>query len=92
MQVSTNLAVGTKFTIHHDSVEKLQRFEITELPGHRALYNAFPQKAFQWFMAIFELFTVDGSSQIAREGALNERFPNIQPLTVRELLKTYWQA
>ncbi|PYI05406.1 NAD(P)-binding protein [Aspergillus sclerotiicarbonarius CBS 121057] len=82
---------GTKFTIHHDSMEKLQQFEITELPGHRALYQHFPRKAFQWFMAIFELFTADGSSRIAREGALNERFPDIQTLTVRELLEKYWQ-
>ncbi|RAK96090.1 NAD(P)-binding protein [Aspergillus ibericus CBS 121593] len=83
--------LGTKFTIHHDSVEKLQRFEVTELPGHRALYKHFPRKAFQWFMATFELFTTDGSSRIMREGALNERFPEIHTLTVKELLERYWQ-
>ncbi|KAI9930259.1 hypothetical protein MW887_012072 [Aspergillus wentii] len=44
-----------KFDIHYDPIDKLRQFEITELPGHQALYSHFPQKAFQWFMSIFEL-------------------------------------
>ncbi|KAL2825263.1 hypothetical protein BJY01DRAFT_256292 [Aspergillus pseudoustus] len=82
---------GSKFTTHYDSIEKLKQFEITELPGHVALYEHFPKKAFQWFMSIFGLFTADGSSCIAREGSLNERFPDIKPLTVRAMLETYWR-
>ncbi|OJJ88705.1 uncharacterized protein ASPGLDRAFT_1499984 [Aspergillus glaucus CBS 516.65] len=80
---------GSKFKVHYDSVEKLKRFEVTELPGHRALYDSFPKKAFQWFMSIFELYTSDGSSSVPRAGSLNERFPDIQPLTVREMLEHY---
>ncbi|KAL3470443.1 hypothetical protein BJX99DRAFT_251232 [Aspergillus californicus] len=82
--------LDTKFEIHYDSVTKLKRFEITELPGHQALYAHFPKKPFQWFMSIFELFTTDETSRLPREGSLNERFPDIRPLTVEQLLEKYW--
>lgn len=82
----------TKFEVHYDSVEKLKAFEITELPGHRALYEHFPKKAFAWFMSIFELFTTDGQSCISRDGSLNDQFPHIKPLTVKDMLEQYWKA
>ncbi|KAI9042144.1 NAD(P)-binding protein [Aspergillus affinis] len=81
---------GAKFDVCYDDVEKLKRFEITELPGHQALYDYFPKKAFQWFISIFELFTTDGSSHIQRAGCLNDRFPHIKALTVKEMLDLYW--
>ncbi|KAJ0415262.1 hypothetical protein BJY00DRAFT_318023 [Aspergillus carlsbadensis] len=83
---------GSKFEKTYDSIEKLKRFEITELPSHVTLYEHFPKKAFQWFMSIFELFTTDESSHIARDGSLNEQFPDIKMLTVRGMLETYWKA
>ncbi|BCS25504.1 uncharacterized protein APUU_50215S [Aspergillus puulaauensis] len=81
-----------KFKVHYDSVDKLKAFEITELPGHRALYEHFPKKAFAWFMSIFELFTTDGQSCISKEGSLNDQFPHIKPLTVKGMLEQYWKA
>ncbi|KAL4904153.1 hypothetical protein BDW74DRAFT_168586 [Aspergillus multicolor] len=77
----------TKFEIHLDSVEKLKRFEITELPGHIPLYERFPKKAFQWFMAIFEMFTLDGGPRLARERSLTEMFPGVRTITARDVLK-----
>lgn len=88
----TNYFAGSKMEVQYDDVETLKRFEITELPGHQALYAHFPKKAFQWFMSIFELYTTDGTSCVPREGSLNERFPNIKPLTVRDLLDRYWRT
>ncbi|KAL4879236.1 hypothetical protein BJY04DRAFT_194103 [Aspergillus karnatakaensis] len=84
-------ARGAKFEVHYDDIEKLNRFEITELPAQRALYDTFPKKAFQWFTSIFERFTADGTTRIAREGSLNEKFPDIKPLTVRDMLDQYWK-
>ncbi|KAL3456878.1 hypothetical protein BJX64DRAFT_269808 [Aspergillus heterothallicus] len=81
---------GSKLSVQYDSIDKLRAFEITELPGHVALYGRFPKQAFQWFMSIFEMFTADGSSRISRDGALNERFPEIKPLAVRAMLEKYW--
>ncbi|KAF2186205.1 nmrA-like family protein [Zopfia rhizophila CBS 207.26] len=82
----------SKFEVHYDSVEKLKRFEITELPGHTELYGSFPKQRYQWFMAIFELWTTDGTSKMKREGSLNEKFPEIKSLGVREFLERSWKG
>ncbi|KAE8155068.1 hypothetical protein BDV25DRAFT_126216 [Aspergillus avenaceus] len=84
-------ARGSKFQVFYDDVEKLQRSEITELPGHKALYKQIPKESFQWFTSIFERFTADGTSHIARAGSLNERFPDIKPLSVKNMLDRYWK-
>ncbi|KAH8434182.1 uncharacterized protein LDX57_011820 [Aspergillus melleus] len=82
---------GSTFNIYYDDVEKLKRFEITGLPGHKALYDHVPKLQFQWFISIFELFTTDGSSHIQRAGSLNDRFPYIKALSVKEMLDQYWR-
>ncbi|KAL4739049.1 hypothetical protein BDV11DRAFT_205449 [Aspergillus similis] len=75
-----------KFKVHYDPIEKLENFGITELPGHRVLYEQFPKQRFRWFMSIFELLTVKGGSSIERRGSLNEKFPEVIPVTVRDVL------
>jgi hypothetical protein len=89
-RLTRNIA-GAKFDVHYDDVEKLRNFQITELPSHRALYDHFPKEKFQWFMSIFELWTAVGLSHVPSEGALNEKFPHIKPLTVKELLDGFWK-
>ncbi|KAF2163835.1 hypothetical protein M409DRAFT_26015 [Zasmidium cellare ATCC 36951] len=81
---------GEKFDVTYDSIEKLKRFKITELPGHGKLYDKYPKKALQWFLAAFELMTTDETSYVSRDGALNGVFPEIQPLTVREMVTKCW--
>lgn len=85
-----NYFVRSEIEFQDDDVEKLKRFAITELPDHQDLYVYFPRKdAFQWFMSILEKCNTHGSSRVSKEGSLNERFPNIKPLTVKELLDRY---
>ncbi|KAK4503495.1 hypothetical protein PRZ48_004410 [Zasmidium cellare] len=81
---------GDKFDTTYDSVEKLKRFEVTELPGHAQLYDKYSKKGLQWFLAAFELMTTDETSYVSRDGSLNEVFPELQPLTVREMLTKCW--
>ncbi|CAG7950479.1 unnamed protein product [Penicillium olsonii] len=81
---------GSQFVCHYDDAAKLEKSQITELPGHRKLYEHFPKESFQWFMSIFERFTIDGTSHIKRSGSLNEKFPTIRPLSVEGLLARYW--
>lgn len=73
----------------YDDVEKLKRGELTELPGHVASYESFPKKSLQWFMSIFEQFTTDEEISVVPP-ELNMKFPEIKPLTVRDMLKRYW--
>ncbi|THX96951.1 nmrA-like family protein [Aureobasidium pullulans] len=82
---------GVKFARSYDSVARLKAGEITELPGHLGLYADFPKPVFQRFMAIFEMWTIDGTSTISARGRiLNAQFPDIRTLTAREMLDTYW--
>ncbi|KAL5333198.1 NAD(P)-binding protein [Aspergillus crustosus] len=90
-EMGWNELVCSKFEIHYDNKEKLERFEITELPGHKVLYENFHKERFQWFMAIFELFTLDGTPRIEKAGSLNEKFPGIKPFGIRDLLDRYWR-
>lgn len=90
LQYADYLITGYKFDVVFDSREKLERGEITELPSHLELYSSFPKASFQQFMAIFELWTTDGTSHIAYEGSLNQKFPSIVTLGVKEMLRQYW--
>ena len=83
--------IGTSFQRHYDSVEKLRRYEITELPGHEPLYGTFPKKTLQWFLSLFEIWTTDGTSHLRFEGSLNEALPEISTMNVRTMLEKYWQ-
>ncbi|KAL0937796.1 NmrA-like family protein [Colletotrichum truncatum] len=82
---------GVKFDVAFDDVEKLKASQITELPGHKASYGQFPKEQLQWFFAIFELWMATGLGRVEREGSLNELFPEIKPLTAREMLEKYWK-
>ncbi|KAH6884608.1 hypothetical protein B0T10DRAFT_608896 [Thelonectria olida] len=53
-------ATGSKFTTTHDDVSKLQRGEITELPGHLHEYEYIPKPFFQAMFASFGLHVVGG--------------------------------
>jgi len=77
---------GSKFNITYDSVEKLQRGEITELPSHKYLYEYFPKPMLGALLSKFGLWTVNGLMQVPKEGSLNEQFPEIKTTTVREML------
>lgn len=81
---------GVKFNVAYDGVEDLRASRITELPGHAASYDKFPKERLQWFLAIFELWMATGRARVPREGSLNEMFPEIKPLTVREMMERYW--
>lgn len=85
-------AKGVKFDVAYDDVEKLRASQITELPGHAASYDKFPKERLQWFLAIFEMWMATGLGRVPREGTLNEMFPEIKPLTAREMMERYWAA
>ncbi|KXH53076.1 hypothetical protein CSAL01_09821 [Colletotrichum salicis] len=84
---------GVKFDVVYDDVEKLKRSEVSELPGHQASYAQFPKERLQWFLSIFELWMATGLGRVeGGKGSLNDLFPEIKPLTAREMLEEYWKA
>ncbi|OAA75955.1 nmrA-like family protein [Akanthomyces lecanii RCEF 1005] len=83
-------ARGTKFDVAYDDVEKLQRMEITELPGHRAMYSYVSREEVQ-AMAIMELWMTMGVANIPGEDSLNEMFPSLKPMTMKTLMDQCWK-
>ncbi|KPM40528.1 hypothetical protein AK830_g6051 [Neonectria ditissima] len=85
-------ARGVKFDVKYDDLEKLKRFEITELPGHLDDYKNFPKHVLLPFLSIFQRCMAEGLGSVPKEGSLNELFSEIKPLTVRALMNQYWKA
>ncbi|VUC37259.1 unnamed protein product [Clonostachys rosea] len=84
-------ATGVTFKVTHDSVEDLEKSKMTELPSQIPCYKFIPKEQFQWFLSIFSRWTTRPEiSHIPAE--MNHLFPDIKPLTVREMVNKYWKA
>jgi len=86
---------GVKFNVKHDSIETLQKGEITELPSQVPVYPFFPKKMLQGLFAVFGLWFDDGSFDLhPGEGSLdlNAKFPEIKPLKVKEVLQQLYSS
>lgn len=90
MNAAHSFCLGTKFDVAYDDVEKLQRMEITELPGHRAMYSYVSREEVQ-AMAIMELWMTMGVANIPGEDSLNEMFPSLKPMTMKTLMDQCWK-
>lgn len=86
-------AKGVKFVVSYDPVEKLEKGQITELPGHKKAYEEFGGEAVakpmvQGMNARFGLWMEEGAFSF-RDGAfLNDMFPDIKTLSMEEAWKT----
>ncbi|KAF2676637.1 NAD(P)-binding protein [Lentithecium fluviatile CBS 122367] len=70
-----------KFKITYDDIEKLKDSHMTELPSQIPCYETFSKPQFQWFIIYAHI-----------PGELNAIFPDIKPITVKDMLETYWKA
>ncbi|KAL1622036.1 hypothetical protein SLS56_008920 [Neofusicoccum ribis] len=82
-------ALGAKFDVSYDSVEKLQSFQITELPCHVPVYAHYPKVDLQKLFAIFGIWNVKGILEVQAEGSLNEKFPEIKTKSMKEILQSW---
>ncbi|KAF5227773.1 hypothetical protein FANTH_14679 [Fusarium anthophilum] len=82
---------GTTFAVVHDSLEKLDQGEVTELPGHRDLYQILPKEICKSLLSTFGFWFADGSFNLQPEVSLNDIFPEIKTLTVREMIEEAWR-
>ncbi|GME61320.1 putative nmra-like family protein [Neofusicoccum parvum] len=85
-------ARGTKFKVHYEDPEKLERFEVMKLPGHEAAAEIMPWGHLRHFCGVFENWLVQGYYNLPTENTLNERFPDIKTLTVKEMVEQNWKG
>ncbi|KAH7127739.1 hypothetical protein B0J13DRAFT_645737 [Dactylonectria estremocensis] len=81
---------GVKFDVAYDDIEKLRNGEITELPGQVAIYPFYPKEALQKVLAGIECFMAEGAFNYETPTTLNEKFPNFQPIKVKDMLQKAW--
>ncbi|KAH7231555.1 hypothetical protein B0J15DRAFT_574934 [Fusarium solani] len=82
---------GTEFKKTHDSLELLKEGKITELPGHRYAYEHFPKEALQGMLATFGILFDEGQFDFKPERSLNDIFPEIKPVSAKEMLEIGWK-
>jgi hypothetical protein len=70
----------------------LNSFKITELPSHSESYSFLPKEQLQGLLSIFGRWTIAGEFNLPEEGSLNQRFPEIHPRSVRDVLQEGWGA
>lgn len=72
-------------------MEKLKSGQVTELPGQVPLYQFVPKAALDGLAAAFGLLFDNGDVDMNPQSFLNERFPEIKPLKVKEMLDKAWR-
>lgn len=82
----------SKFNVHYEDPEKLKKLEITKLPGHEDATKIMPWEPMRHFCAVFENWLVDGFYDLPKENTLNEKFPAIKTLTVKEMVEQNWKG
>lgn len=82
---------GTKFNVVYDSVEKLKTGQTTELPAQVPLYKFWPKEAMHAMAATFGLWFEQGVFDLKGAKFLNDQFPEIKPMTVKQMLDKAWR-
>lgn len=81
---------GQTFVIHHDTVEKLATFQVTELPSHACAYEFFPKEQLQMMFAVINQWITQGLFDLSYESSLNQMFPHIKTKSVEDIIKEAW--
>ena len=80
------ISTGSEFHKTYDSVEKLRRGEITELPSHKSAYSFVPKSVLQAIQSKFGLYVAYGMFDFPEKGSLNQLFPDIKTTTVEQVI------
>jgi hypothetical protein len=81
-------AKGVKFSVAYDGLEKLQKHEVTELPGQKDLYPFFPKPMLQGFVATFGMLFENGFFDLDA----GENVVRFKARGVRELVEEAWKS
>lgn len=75
------------FTVHYDPAEKLERGEITELPGQPIMYDFLPKETLQGIFAAYARLFLNGEYDLKVQPgeSLNELFPSVKARTIEQL-------
>ncbi|GLA19993.1 hypothetical protein AnigIFM62618_008119 [Aspergillus niger] len=84
-------ARGTKFQVTCDSKEELEAGQITELPCYSATFAAVGKELTKQLYAQNGLWIIGKELDLRPASTLNEIFPDIKPMSLREFLELSWK-
>lgn len=87
--LSLTILAGTKWDVTYDPVEKLEKAEGTVLEQPDGAMQL-PEEALRHLWSEFGIMADKGLMDVTTEGLRNSEFPEIKPLTVREVVGTAW--
>lgn len=88
----SNVASAVKFDVTYDSLDLLRSGKVTELPSHPYAYQYIPKEALQSMLATFGILFEEGQFDFKPKQTLNELFPEIKPISAKEMLEIGWKA
>jgi hypothetical protein len=65
----------------------LKSGKVTELPSHRLAYEHFPKEALQGMLAQFGRLFEEGIFDFQAAKSFNDLFPEIKPISAKEMLR-----
>lgn len=84
--------LGKKWHITHDTLSDLENGKATVFEQPEGSYTAdqYPEEIISQMWAAFGVFAVKGILDISGAGVTNDRFPEIKPWKVADLIETAW--
>jgi hypothetical protein len=80
-----------KFNVTYDDVTTMKAGQTTELPGQVPMYAFLPKEILQYMIAVHGLWFEEGVYDLKPKRFLNDDFPQIKPIKVKELLEAAWK-
>jgi len=80
---------GTKWDVVYDAVEKLEKGEGTVLEQPLGAMEL-PEDALRHLWSEFGVMAVRGMMDVTKERLRNDEFPEVKPMTVREVVEAAW--
>ncbi|KAK2873348.1 hypothetical protein FQN49_002422 [Arthroderma sp. PD_2] len=81
---------GMKFEVSYDPLDKIRRNEATPLPQSEGV--GYGPEITQWVTSYISHAVVNDGFKMPLENRLNNLFPDIQPVSMREFLSKAWKA
>ena len=78
---------GTKFKVSHDEPSALAEGKLTVLPAHETLFKKMPAPFAMRLLSALEYWSTLGDFDFPEGGSLNDLFPDIETLKVRDVLQ-----
>ncbi|KAH7121169.1 hypothetical protein B0J11DRAFT_58997 [Dendryphion nanum] len=82
--------MGEKWDISYDSVESLKQGQATLFEQPEGTYSGFTEEGLRHMVSEFGMMVVTGRMDVTTEGTRNAEFPQVEPITVEEIIEKAW--